>query len=149
KHGATQDARPRPESLHQWSRTEFFFETFCLEVGVERVKDLRQVAIHDRVEPMQRKADPVIADAILAEVIRADFLAAIAASNHGSPLVGERLLLLFHFAFVKSGTENAQGFSVVLDLRLLVLTRNNEARRNMCQANRRIRCIYRLPAGSG
>ena len=45
------------------------------------VDDLVQVAVHDRVDLVQRQVDPVIGDAALRKIVRADALAAVAASR--------------------------------------------------------------------
>ena len=92
------------------------FELFRLVVRDERVNNWLQLAVHDLAELMQRQSDAVISYAILREVVGADFLAAIAAADHGFALFGQRLLLLLHLHFVEAGAQHAHPFFAVLDL---------------------------------
>src|ERR1017187_1451306 len=67
------------------------------------VEDGIHFAFHHEIELMQRQADAVIADAILREVIGADFLAAVAGAHHALALRAQHSLLLFELQFIETG----------------------------------------------
>ena len=54
-------------------RLHRFAQLLGLEVGDERVDDCVEVAVHDLGEVVHGQADAVIGDAVLREVVRADF----------------------------------------------------------------------------
>ncbi len=58
----------------------------------ERVDELVEVAVHDRVDLVEREVDAVVGHAALREIVGADALAAIAAADQA--LAQRRLLLL-------------------------------------------------------
>src|SRR5664280_2829623 len=68
---------------------------FALVVGDQGIEDGIHFALHHEIELMERQADAVIADAILREVIGADFLAAVARTHHALALGAQHGLLLF------------------------------------------------------
>src|SRR5512134_3805597 len=67
-------------------------QLFRLVLLREGVRQLGEVAVHDRVDPVEREVDPVVGDATLRKIVGADALAAIAAADHA--LAHRRLLLL-------------------------------------------------------
>ncbi len=52
-----------------------------LVMGHEGVHDLVQASVQDLLEPVEGQPDPVVGDAALLEVVRADLLAAVAAPD--------------------------------------------------------------------
>src|SRR5689334_20735364 len=56
-------------------------ELLGLELLRERIDDLVQIAVHDRVDPVEREVDAVVGDAALREIVGADALAAVARAD--------------------------------------------------------------------
>src|SRR5256885_1639016 len=67
-------------------------ELLGLELLRQRVDELVQIAVHDRVDLVERQIDPMIGPAPLRKVVRANALAAIARADQA--LAMRRLLLL-------------------------------------------------------
>jgi len=88
----------------------FVLQFFCLEVSDEAVDHVGDVAFHDAIELMQGETDAVIGEAILGEIVGADFFAAIARADHAAALSSDGLLLLFELDFVEARTQDALGF---------------------------------------
>src|ERR1700736_6335634 len=95
---------------------------------------------------MNRQADAMVGDAILREVVGADFFAAVAGTDHGLALFGQSFLLLLHFELVEPRAQNAHPLFAVLDLRFLVLATDYGVRGNMRDADRRVRRVDGLAA---
>src|SRR6266576_6226298 len=98
---------------------------------------------------MNRQADTVIGDAVLREIVGADFFAAIAGADHGFAFLGESFLLFLRLDFVEAGTQDAHAFFAVLDLGFLVLATDYRVRRNVRDADSGIRRVHRLTTGAG
>ena len=95
---------------------------------------------------MGSEADTVISEAVLGEVIGANFFVSFAGADlltacglHFSPL-------LFSFFFQKTGGQNAHGGSTVFDLGAAVLAAHNQAGGNMEDLNRGIGGVDALSA---
>ena len=58
-------------------------------MGYEAVDHVGDVAFHDAIELVQSETDPVIGEAILGEIVSADFFAAIAASDLRFAILGD------------------------------------------------------------
>src|SRR5271154_4740701 len=95
---------------------------------------------------MQREADAVVAHAILAEIVSADFLGTVAGLDLSAAFGPNRSLLLFHFQFVQARAEYAHGLRAVLDLRFLVLLRYDQPAGNVRDTHRGVRGVDGLPA---
>ena len=67
-------------------------ELLRLKLLRERADDLVEIALHDRLDLVERQVDPVIGDATLRKVVRTNALAAIARADQA--LAVRRLLLL-------------------------------------------------------
>src|SRR5216684_318691 len=98
---------------------------------------------------MKRQADAVIGDAVLREIVSADFFGAVAGFDLTAALGGEGGLALFLFLLVEAGAENAHGFGAILDLRFFVLLGNDEAAGNVRDAHSGIGGVDGLSAGAG
>src|SRR5216684_680487 len=98
---------------------------------------------------MKRQADAVIGDAVLREIVSADFFGAVAGFDLTAALGGESGLALLLFMFIKARAKNAHCFRAILDLRFFVLLRDNEAARNVRDAHGGIRGVDGLAAGAG
>src|ERR1700683_2043776 len=95
---------------------------------------------------MQRQADAMIADPILWEIVRTNLLRSIAGADLASPLRGDLLVLFILFHLVQPSTKHAHGLRAILDLRLLVLLRHDQARREIGDAHGGVSRIHGLPA---
>src|SRR4029077_2608368 len=95
-------------------------ELFGLVIRGERFENGVELSIHNEIQLMERQADAVIGDAVLREVVGANFLAAVAAASLSAPLRSQRCLLLFQLQFVQPGAEHALGLGAVLDLGFFV-----------------------------
>ena len=90
----------------------------------------------------------MVGQAVLREVVSADAFTAIAASHHFAPHSGNLVLLAFHLRFKQTRTQNFHGFRLVFQLAFFVLTADDEARGNVCDADGGIGRIHALPARS-
>ena len=71
-----------PRQAARLDSYQLVFQFLSLVVSDQGVDNLIERAVHNQVELMQRKADAMIADAVLFEVVSADFFGAVAAANH-------------------------------------------------------------------
>src|SRR5579872_3127793 len=77
------------------------FQFFGLIEGDRLVEELREIAVEDFDEPVRREVDPVIRDAVLREVVGADFLRALARAHLAAAVLRDRFLLLAHLHLVQ------------------------------------------------
>src|SRR6267154_1673502 len=96
---------------------------------------------------MKRQADAVIGDAVLREIVSADFFGAVAGFDLTAALGGEGGLALLLFLLVEAGAKNAHGFGAILDLRFFVLLGNDQAAGNVRDAHGGIGRVGGLGAG--
>src|ERR1035441_9237429 len=96
-------------------------QLFGLVIGGQGFEDGIHLPLHHEIQLMQRQADAVIRHAILREVVGADLFAAIAGSDHATPLGAQRRLLFLKLQLVQPRAQHALGFGAVLDLRFFVL----------------------------
>src|SRR5436190_14286525 len=68
--------------------------------------ELVEIAVHDRVDFVQRQIDAVIGDAALRKVVRANALAAIARADQALSMRGLFLLTLLAFFFGEARGEH-------------------------------------------
>src|SRR6185503_20528987 len=106
-------------------------ELLGLVLGGERRRDLREVAVHDRIDLVQREVDAVVGDAPLGEVVGADAVRAVAAAHEALPLRGFLRLLLAHLLVLDARGEDPPGLLAVLVLAPRVLAFDHDARRRM------------------
>src|ERR1700722_10422982 len=108
-----------------------------------------QLAFHHFGELMISKPDAVVGKPVLRKVVSADLLAAIATAHLLLTFFGQSLLLLFHFDFVKPGTQHTHRLLAILDLRFFVLAAHYCVCRQVSDADGRVSRVHRLPTGSG
>src|SRR5690606_4643953 len=107
-----------------------------------------EVAVEQGVELVDREVDPVIGDTVLAEVVRADLLGTIARPDLAAALLRDGLLLPPQFHLVELRPQHLHRLRLVLDLRLLVLLRDDDAGRDVGDAHGRIGGVDALAAGT-
>ena len=103
----------------------FAFELLVLEVGDECVNNGLQAAFHDEVELVEGKADAVVCEAVLGEVVGANLFGAVAGAYLLLAGAGQLGVLAIHLDFVEARAENAHALFAILDLRLFVLATDN------------------------
>src|SRR5262245_22896398 len=135
---------PRPEA-----RGRSLLEGAAPILGDQRLGELFEIAFEDLVEPVLGELDPVVGDAVLGEVVGADLLGPLARADLRAARRLLLLALLLAFALVEARAENAERLRLVLELRLLVLHRDDEARRNMRDPDRGVRRVDALATRPG
>src|ERR1700733_11233329 len=128
---------------------EFFVQPFRFVMRHQGIDDRRELAFHCLIELMECQADAVIADAVLREIVSADFLGAVAGLDLAAALGGDQGVLLFLLLLVEAGAQDAHGLGAIFDLRFFVLLRDDQARRNVRDAYGRISRVHGLPARAG
>src|SRR5438093_559953 len=93
---------------------------------------------------MEGEADAMVGDAGLREVVRPDALAALAGTNLAAPVGRDRGLLLFLRSLEQPRLQDAHRLRAILDLRALVLARDDETGGNVRDADGRVRRIDAL-----
>lgn len=76
-------------------------------------------------------ADTVIGDAVLREVVGADFFGAIARADKGAALTAQFGIFFVNFHLEEATAEYAHGFELVFELGFFVLIRHDETRRDV------------------
>src|SRR5471030_1727302 len=122
------------------------FKLFGLVERSQRIEDDIHLAFHHEIQLMQRQADAVIRDAVLREVVGADFFAAVARAHLGAALGAHRRLLLRQFQLIKTRSQHAFCLGAVLDLGFFVLAGDDQAGRQMGDAHGRIGGVHGLAA---
>src|SRR5581483_11199472 len=115
----------------------------------ERVGDLVELTGEDPVELVQRQVDAVIGDAVVLVVVRADLFAPTATADLTAPRLRRLRLLTVLLELQQSGTQHLQRLRPVLDLALLVLHGDDEARRLVRDAHCGVGRVHRLPTRTG
>ena len=95
---------------------------------VKRVDDRVELAFHHQIQLVQRQADAVIGQAVLREIVSADFFAAVAGADHAAPLRADRRLLLFQLHLIEPRAQHAHRLGAILDLRFFVLAGDDQCR---------------------
>ena len=121
----------------------------ALLLGRERRGELAQVAVEDLVEVVGGELDPVVGDPALREVVGADLLRALAGADLRAAVGGDLGPLLLERALVEARAQDPHRLVAVLQLRLLVLHRDDDPGRLVGDPDRRVGRVDRLPAGPG
>ena len=93
--------------------------------------------------------DAVVGDAVLREVVRADLLGALAGADLRAARRGLLGRLALALGLVDPRAQHAHRLLAVLELRALVLHRDDDARRQVRDAHRRVGRVDRLAARAG
>ena len=113
----------------------------------ERVDQLVEVAVHDRVDLVERQVDPVIGHAALRKIVGADALAAVARSDQAlaidASFAGAPSLLV-----EQPRRQHRHRLRAVAVLRAVVLAFDDEPRRQMRDAHRGVGLVDVLAAGA-
>src|ERR671922_294486 len=118
-------------------------------LGGERLGEIVQLAVEGRVEPVLRELDPVVGDAILGEVVGADLLRPLARADLRPPRRLLLLALLRALELVEPRPQHAHRLRLVLELRLLVLHRDDDACGHVRDAHSRVGRVHALAARAG
>ena len=124
----------------------FRLQLLRLVVRTQGVDKLVKLPLKHEVELVNGQADPMVGDSVLFEIVGADLFRPVAAAHHGFAFGRKSVVLFLLFYLLQPGTQHAHRFFAVLDLRLFILHRNDDARRHMCDADSRIRRVHRLAA---
>src|SRR5262249_32851187 len=106
-------------------------------------------ALEDLRQAIQRQVDAMVGDASLRIVVRADALAAIARADLQLARRRFGLLLPFALALEELGLQALQRLVAIRVLRALVLALDDDAGRQMRDADRRVGLVDVLSAGAG
>src|SRR5436190_3000919 len=110
-----------------------------LYVGeLQRLDDRLEVAIHHAREIVRRESDAMIGDATLRVVVGADLRRAVAGADLRLAQLGSLRLLLAHPEIEQSRAKDFHRLELVLQLRLLILLRDDQPRREVRDAHRGI-----------
>ena len=123
-------------SFSDWKKV-YAWSISSSEIAVERLGQL-----------VHREADAVIGDAVLAEVVGADFFRPLARTDLRPSVLRDRLLLLPHLHFVEPRPQHFHRLRAVLDLRFLVLLRHDETGWDVRDADRGVGGVDALTAGA-
>ncbi|ABA50496.1 hypothetical protein BURPS1710b_3601 [Burkholderia pseudomallei 1710b] len=112
----------------------------------ERGDQLVEIAVHDLFELVQRQVDPVIGHPALREVVRADPLGAVARADQALARGCLLRVLLVILLVLDPRGEHLQRAILVLVLRAVVLALDDDSRRDVRDAHRRIGLVDVLAA---
>ena len=90
----------------------------------------------------------MIGDAALREVVGADLLGSLAGAHLAAAILRDGFLLLAHLDLVEPRAQHLHRLRAILDLRLLVLLRDDQPGRQVRDSDRRVRRVHALAAGS-
>src|SRR5262249_26007891 len=121
---------------------------FGLVVRDDVVEDFCELAVEHVGEPVAREVDAMIGDAVFLEIAGPNFSRALARAHLAAPILRDRFLLLAQLHLVEARAQNLHRLRLVLDLRLLVLLRDDHARGDMRDADGGVRRVDALPAGT-
>src|SRR5262245_47891076 len=99
------------------------------------IEQLADVAFEHVVELMSREVDAMVGDAALREVIRANLFGSFAGAHLAAPILGDRVLLFLHLHFIETRAQHFHRLRAILDLRLLILLRHDDAGGDVREAN--------------
>src|ERR687897_1508190 len=95
---------------------------------------------------MRREVDSVVRDPALGKVVGPDLFRALARPHLSAALPGDRFLLLPQLDLVQAGTQHLHRLLTILDLRLFILLRHDQARWQVREPYRRVGRVHALPA---
>src|SRR6185436_12389851 len=154
---ASRRGRPEPRAA-RWSvdrrRTSPMVTSHgCLEcppavLRLERLGELLEVPVQDLVEAVHGVLDAVVGEAVLGEVVGADLLCALAGADLRAPRRGDLRLLALALRLVQPRAEDPHRLLLVLELRLLVLHRDDDPGRQVRDPDGRVGGVDRLAAGA-
>src|SRR5215212_2823032 len=123
------------------------FERLPPLLGGQRGRELLQVALEDAVEPLDGQVDAVVRDAVVGIVVGANLLGALAPADLRPARRRELFLLALTLELEESRAQYAQRLRLILELGLLVLHGNHEARRDVGDADGRVCRVDALAPG--
>src|SRR5690606_42065700 len=97
----------------------------------ERAYDLFEIALHDRVELVERELDAVIGQAALRKVVRADALGPVARADKAAPPLGRLRAPLRLLGVAQPRVQQRERARTILVLRALVLALDDDTGRNV------------------
>src|SRR5437588_6023986 len=140
-------AAPRQRRAHRRaSRASLGGEvlrTLLLDQGVDETVELPG---EDRRKLVERHLDPVVGDAVLLEVVRPDLLRAVDVGDLAAAGGDEVRLAAFLFLLEEPGTQQPHRFLPVLELRALLLARDNQPGGLVGDPHRRVGRVHGLTA---
>ena len=92
----------------------------------ELVDNVFNIAIHNGGDVGTRIVDAMVGDAVLREVVGADFFGAVASADEGFTGLGGVFHLFFFFALEEAGAEDIHSFDAILLLGAFVLHGHHE-----------------------
>src|SRR3954470_4557569 len=90
-------------------------------LGLQRARELVELALQDPVELVHGQLDPVVRQPVLREVVGPDLLRPLPGPDLRVALYRERGLLPLPLELVRPRAQDAERLRLVLELRLLVL----------------------------
>ena len=118
-------------------------------LGRERLGELVQLALEHAVELVDGQLHAVVGDAALRIVVGADLLGALAAADLRPPLRGELGLPPLPLQLEEPRPQHAHRLRLVLQLRLLVLHRDDDPGREVGDPHGGVGRVHALAARSG
>src|SRR5207245_5281302 len=91
----------------------------------------------------------MVGDAVVLEVVRADFLGPVAAADHAAPLRTDRFLLFRELHLIQPRPQDSHRLLFVLQLRLLVLDAHHQTGRLVGDADGGVGYVDALATGAG
>jgi hypothetical protein len=117
--------------------------------GGEGIEKGIEIALDDGVEVVEGEFDPVVGDAVLGEIVRADAFVAFAGTDLFFSLGGVAGVFFGDFLFEEAGAEDGQGAELILLLGAVIGAADDEAGGFMEDLDGRIGGIDALAAGAG
>src|SRR5262249_10044442 len=118
-----------------------------LQLGLQRLRQLGEVPVHDVVDLVQRESDAMIGDPSLREVVGAYALGAVTRPYERLARSGFLRLLLTHLLVLDARRQDGERLFLVLVLRACVLALHHYSGRKMRDSHRRVPLVHGLPPG--
>jgi hypothetical protein len=125
-----------------------FGETVGHVAFLKRGNHFIEVAFDDAVEIVEGEADAVVGQAILREVVSADFFLAPGTADEAAPVSGVFRLFFFAFVFEEAGAEDFEGGGFVFLLRAAVLAADDFSGGEVKDLDGGVGGVDALPAGA-
>ena len=107
------------------------------------------MSVHDLIQIVERQLDPVIRDPALRKIIGADFFRTVAGSDLAASQIRFSVMPLLQLQVIELGTQEREGFILILQLGPLGLGIDDNTGWQMRQPYRRVRRIDALSAVAG